>query len=171
MTRLLAVLGLALGLVACGPNTKAAQDNLQASNAFMAANAKQPGVVTLPDGLQYRIVAKGPADGPKPAPADEIKVHYEGRLLGPADKPLDGKVFDSSFQRGTPADFPELKGLIPAWVEALQQMHPGDEWLLFVPPSLGYGANETGPIPANSVLVFRIRLIGVLPHPGGAAMG
>ncbi len=170
MTRLLTVLGLTLGLVACGPNSKAAQDNLQTAASFMAANGKQPGVVTLPDGLEYKIVSSGPADGPKPTPQDEVKVHYEGRLLGPAGKPLEGTVFDSSFQRGTPADFP-LNGLIPAWIEALQQMRPGDEWLLFVPPALGYGDKETGPIPANSVLVFRIRLIGVLPHPGGAVMG
>ncbi len=171
MTRLLIAVGLALGLAACAPKTKAAQDNLQAANTFMAANAKQAGVVTLPDGLEYKIIASGPADGPKPNPQDEIKVHYEGRLLGPAGKELQGEVFDSSFQRGQPADFPELSSLVPAWVEALQKMRPGDEWLLFVPPSLGYGDKDTGPIPANSVLIFRIRLIGVLPHPGGAAMG
>ena len=170
MTRMFAVIGLALGLVACAPHSKAAQDNLQTANSFMAANAKQPGVVTLPDGLEYKIISSGPADGVKPTAASEVKVHYEGRLLGPAGKPLDGEVFDSSFQRGTPADFP-LQGLIPAWIEALQMMKPGDEWLLFVPPALGYGDKETGPIPANSVLVFRIRLIGVLPHPAGAVMG
>jgi peptidylprolyl isomerase/FKBP-type peptidyl-prolyl cis-trans isomerase FklB len=133
----------------------------------MAANAKAPGVVTLPDGLEYKVITNGPAGGPTPKPQDEIKVHYEGRLIGPPGKEMQGQVFDSSFQRGQPADFPQLGSLVPAWVEALQKMRPGDEWLLFVPPSLGYGDQDTGPIPANSVLIFRIRLIGVQPHPGG----
>jgi FKBP-type peptidyl-prolyl cis-trans isomerase len=164
--RQFAVLGLALALVACGPRSKAAQDNLSAANVFMAANAKAPGVVTLPDGLQYKVVTSGPAGGVSPKAEDEVKVHYEGRLLGPAGKPLEGQVFDSSFQRGEPADFPQLGGLIPAWVEALQKMHPGDEWLLFVPPQLGYGEEGAGPIPPNSVLIFRVRLIGVMPHAG-----
>ncbi len=173
MTRLFAVLGLALALAACGPKTKAqdngaAAANLSAANAFMAANAKAAGVTTLPDGLQYKVITTGPAGGPSPKPEDEVKVHYEGRLLGPAGKPLEGQVFDSSFQRGQPADFPQLGGLIPAWIEALEKMHPGDEWLLFVPPTLGYGDQDTGPIPANSVLIFRVRLIGVQAHPGGA---
>ena len=174
MTRLLTALGLALALAACGPKTKAqdnaaASANLSAANAFMAANAKAPGVVALPDGLQYKVVTTGPAGGPTPRPEDEVKVHYEGRLLGPAGKALEGQVFDSSFQRGQPADFPQLSGLIPAWIEALQKMHPGDEWILFVPPALGYGEEGAGPIPPNSVLVFRVRLIGVESHPGGAA--
>ena len=163
MTRLLIALGLALSLAACGPDTKLAKANLDAANSFMASNAKQPGVVTLPDGLEYKIIASGPADGAKPHVSDEVKVHYEGKLL-------DGKVFDSSFARGEPADFP-VAGLVPAWVEALQMMRPGDEWQLFVPPALGYGDKATGPIPANSVLIFRMRLIGVLPHPAGPVLG
>jgi peptidylprolyl isomerase/FKBP-type peptidyl-prolyl cis-trans isomerase FklB len=92
-----------------------------------------------------------------------VKVNYEGKLIN-------GTVFDSSFQRGEPADLP-LQGLIPGWVEALQLMHPGDEWMLYVPPELGYGANSPDPIPPNSVLVFRIQLLGVLQHPGGPAQG
>ncbi|QUD90781.1 FKBP-type peptidyl-prolyl cis-trans isomerase [Phenylobacterium montanum] len=132
----------------------------------MAANAKAPGVVTLPDGLQYKIVASGPAGGPSPKAEDEVKVHYEGRLVGPPGKPMEGQVFDSSFQRNAPADFPRLGDLVPAWVEALQKMHPGDEWILFVPPKLGYGEDGAGPIPPNSVLIFRVRLIGVMPHAG-----
>ena len=163
MTRLIVALGLALALSACGPKSKAAQDNLNAAASFLASNGKQPGVVTLPDGLEYKIVASGAADGPKPKPADEVKVHYEGKLL-------DGTVFDSSFTRGVPADF-TLGNLIPAWVEAIQLMRPGDEWLLYVPPQLGYGEKGAGPIPPNSVLVFRIKLLGVLPHPDGGNMG
>jgi FKBP-type peptidyl-prolyl cis-trans isomerase len=164
VTKIMIILGLALGLAACGQKT-AAQDSpqtqkaaLDAAASFMAANAKQPGVVTLPDGLQYKVVTLGPAGGPHPKPADEVKVHYEGKLVS-------GVVFDSSFQRGEPVDF-TLGNLIPAWIEALQRMRPGDEWTLYVPPALGYrDRTDVGPIPPNSVLIFRIQLLGVLPHP------
>ena len=86
--------------------------------------------------------------------SDLIKVHYEGKLV-------DGTVFDSSFQRGKPALMP-LGGLVPGWMEALPLMHPGDEWVLYLPPDLGYGADGQGPIPPNSVLIFRLQLLGVL---------
>ena len=159
------VLAFALmALAACGPNKKAA-DNLGAAKTFLAANAKAPGVVTLPSGLQYKIVRSGPKDGLRPHPGDEVKVHYEGKLL-------DGKVFDSSYERGVPAAMP-LDALIPAWIEALQLMRPGDEWVLYVPPALGYGEEGAGggEIPGNSVLIFKIELIGVLPGPGSVAQG
>lgn len=162
MSRLLTVLALTLSLAACN-GQREAKANLAASASFMAANLKAPGVKTLPSGVQYRIVSSGPADGPHPGPNDEVKVNYEGKLL-------DGKVFDSSFARGEPADF-ALGGLIPAWVEALQQMRPGDEWILYVPPEMGYGDKASGPIPPNSVLIFKIQLLGVLPHPGGTQLG
>ena len=126
---------------------------------------KAAGVVTLPSGLQYKIVRSGPASGAKPHAGDEVKVHYEGKLL-------DGTVFDSSYERGVPAAMP-LDALIPAWIEALQLMRPGDEWVLYVPPALGYGEEGAGggQIPGNSVLIFRIELIGVLPGPGSIAQG
>jgi len=149
-----AALAATLSLSACGPSKKQ-QESLAAADAFMAQNAKQPGVVTLADGLQYRIVRSGPATGPKPNPTDEVKVHYEGKLVS-------GEVFDSSYERGQPASFP-LQGLVPAWREALVMMRPGDEWTLYVPPALGYGAQDKGPIPGNSVMIFRIELIDVLP--------
>ncbi len=160
MHRLLIALGLVLGLAACHSRHAAAQAQSGPSptDAYMAANAKKPGVITLPDGLQYKVVSSGPANGVKPQASDEVKVDYEGKLVS-------GQVFDSSFARGTPADLP-LQGLIPAWVEALQMMRPGDEWILYVPPALGYGEQGQGPIPPNSVLIFRIKLIGVLSHPG-----
>ena len=161
MKRLLIAVGLVLGLTACHSGKAKAQANLSAGANFLAANAKLPGVVTLPDGLEYKIITSGPADGAKPQLSDEVKVHYEGKLLS-------GQVFDSSFARGEPADLP-LQNLIPAWVEALQIMRPGDEWMLYVPAALGYGDQAAGPIPPDSVLVFRIRLIGVLAHPGGMA--
>ena len=151
---LVAVLAAALTLSACGPSKKQ-QESLAAAQAFLAQNARQPGVVTLADGLQYKIVRSGPASGAKPSPTDEVKVNYEGKLV-------DGTVFDSSYERGTPASFP-LQGLVPAWKEALVMMRPGDEWTLYVPPELGYGAEDKGPIPGNSVMIFRIELIDVLP--------
>ena len=160
MTRSLATLaaGLlaALSLSACGPS-KEAIANMDAAKTFMANNAKAEGVKTLPSGVQYKIVTSGPAEGTSPKKSDEVKVHYEGKLLS-------GEIFDSSFQRGAPATFP-LGGLIPAWVEALQQMKPGDEWLLYVPPEQGYGAQGAGPIPPNSVLIFRIQLIAFRDRP------
>jgi len=122
--------------------------------AFLAQNAKAPGVTTLPSGLQYKVLKAGDAKGPSPKPGDAIKVHYEGKLA-------DGTVFDSSFQRGKPVLMP-LGGLVPAWMEALPLMHPGDEWILYVPPDLGYGPEGQGPIPPNSVLIFRIQFLGML---------
>ena len=152
----------AIGLNACGPS-KAAKANLDAATTFMATNAKAPGVKTLPSGVQYKVVTSGPMEGTSPKPTDEVKVHYEGKLIS-------GEVFDSSFERGAPASFP-LQGLIPAWVEALQQMKPGDEWLLYVPPEQGYGAKGAGPIPPNSVLIFRIQLIAFRDRPKAPVTG
>jgi FKBP-type peptidyl-prolyl cis-trans isomerase len=131
-----------------------AQKNLAEGKAFLENNAKVEGVKTLPSGVQYKVVRSGPEGGVSPRPQDEIKIHYEGKLL-------DGEVFDSSYERGVPASYP-LGGLIPAWVEALQLMKPGDEWILYVPPAQGYGAQGAGPIPGNSVLIFRIELFDVL---------
>ena len=116
-----------------------------AGAAFLAANAKAPGVVTLPSGLQYKVITSGPKTGPSPKLGDIIKVHYEGKLL-------DGTVFDSSFERKQAAIMP-LDGLVQAWLEALPMMHVGDEWVLYVPSELGYGEREAGPIPAGSVEV------------------
>jgi peptidylprolyl isomerase/FKBP-type peptidyl-prolyl cis-trans isomerase FklB len=157
--RIVLALVAAAGLAGCHSKAAPRAVDTGANDAFLAKNAKAPGVVTLPDGLQYRVVTSGPADGPHPKISDEVKVNYEGKLLS-------GEVFDSSFARGAPAAFP-LQGLIPGWVEALQLMRPGDEWILWTPPALGYGDETKGPIPANSVLQFRIQLLGVLPHQVG----
>jgi FKBP-type peptidyl-prolyl cis-trans isomerase len=163
--RIAAAAALVLALGACHP--KAAQPKPPADStanaAFMANNSKQPGVVTLPDGLQYKIVSSGPAEGMKPRATDEVKVNYEGKLLS-------GDIFDSSFKRGEPATFP-LDEVIPGWTEVMQLMRPGDEWLVWIPPQLGYGEEDKGPIPANSVLQFRIQLIGVLQHGSPSANG
>jgi len=121
---------------------------------FLARNAREPGVKTLASGLQYKVVAAAPAGAVSPRLGDFIKVHYEGKLVS-------GEVFDSSFERGKPVIMP-LGGLVPAWMEALPRMKVGDEWILYAPPELGYGAEGAGPIPPNSVLVFRVKLLGML---------
>ncbi len=146
-----------------GPQAPAAADQSAASKAFLARNAKEPGVVVLPDGLQYKIVSSGPANGLKPHINDEVKVNYEGKLI-------DGTVFDSSYERGQPAAM-ELKGLVKSWQEALVKMKPGDVWMLYVPPELGYGAEGQGPIPPGAALIFKIELIDFLPGPGSTANG
>jgi peptidylprolyl isomerase/FKBP-type peptidyl-prolyl cis-trans isomerase FklB len=152
----------ALPLTACGPSPKA-KANLAATEAFLAQNAKAPGVVTLPDGLQYRIVTSGPATGLKPHLQDEVKVNYEGKLI-------DGTVFDSSYERGQPYAAP-LNNLVKGWQEALQLMRPGDVWMLYVPPELGYGADGQGKIPPGAALIFKIELIDSLPGPGTVQRG
>lgn len=130
--------------------------------AFLEKNAKEEGVQTLPSGLQYRVIQSGPAGGVSPDRNDLVKVDYEGKLV-------DNTVFDSSFARGAPAIFtPE--SVVPGWTEALQKMHVGDEWILFVPPALGYGETGAGgDIPANAVLIFRLKLLDVAKVPGGGS--
>jgi FKBP-type peptidyl-prolyl cis-trans isomerase len=144
---------LAAGAAHAQPAAPAAPAPAPAAD-FLAKTAKEPGVVTLPSGLEYKVVAAGPATGPSPKIGDVIKVHYEGKLTN-------GQVFDSSFERNKPALMP-LDQLVPAWMEALPRMHVGDEWILYVPPALGYGADGAGPIPPNSVLIFRVKLLGML---------
>jgi peptidylprolyl isomerase/FKBP-type peptidyl-prolyl cis-trans isomerase FklB len=151
----------ALSLAACHKNLP---DQSSQAQAFMAANAKQAGVQTLPSGLQYKVVRSGPTSGLKPQLGDEVKVNYEGKLVS-------GEVFDSSYARGVPAAMP-LRGLIKGWQEALQLMRPGDEWILYVPPNLGYGEEGAGgTIPPGAALIFRIELIGVLPAEGRIQQG
>ena len=134
--------------------------NAKAAEAFMATNAKAEGVQTLPSGLQYKVIASGPSGAPGADRNDLVRVDYEGALT-------DGTVFDSSFAKGQPfVTSPEQ--VVPGWTEALQLMKAGDEWLLYVPPALGYGEQGGGAkIPGNAVLVFRIKLLDVAPVPGG----
>ena len=147
------------------PGGAAARGPTEKDKTFMLENQLAPGVVSLPSGLQYKVIHAGPVTGAHPTAEDEVKVNYEGTLL-------DGTVFDSSFKRGEPAVFP-IAGLIKAWREALPLMRPGDEWMLYVPPSLGYGDVGAGnDIPGGAVLVFRMQLLGVLPKEGaGTANG
>lgn len=174
MLRRTAVLAFALlALAACNkPASKdgaapgvdpAAEKNHAAGEAFLKKNAMEPGVMTTPSGIQYKIIRQGPTTGIHPKPEDEVKVHYEGTLL-------DGTVFDSSYRQGQPVIF-VLGKLIPGWVEGIQLMRPGDEYMLYVPYDKAYGDSESGPIPPGSTLVFRIELLGVLPKGGGVGLG
>ncbi len=130
--------------------------------AFMEKNAREDGVQSLPSGLQYQVVQSGPSGGESPDRNDLVKVEYEGKLV-------DGEVFDSSFARGAPAIFtPET--VVPGWTEALQKMRVGDEWILYVPPELGYGERGGPPaIPPNAVLIFRLKLLDIARAPGGGS--
>lgn len=120
--------------------------------AFLADNGKKPGVVTTASGLQYLVVKSG--SGPSPKATDTVKVNYEGKLI-------DGTIFDSSYQRGEPASFP-VNQVIPGWTEALQLMKVGDQWQLFIPANLAYGAQSPSPtIPPNSMLIFKVELLGI----------
>ena len=147
-------LAIAAALCAGAAQAQPAAPAAASPAEFMARTAKEPGVTSLPSGLEYKIVTSGPAGGPSPKPGDIIKVHYEGKLTN-------GQVFDSSFERGKPVLMP-LEGLVPAWMEALPKMKVGDEWTLYVPPQLGYGPAGAGPIPPNAVLIFRVKLLGLL---------
>ncbi|MGE4103520.1 MAG: FKBP-type peptidyl-prolyl cis-trans isomerase [Pirellulales bacterium] len=133
--------------------TQQVGENLAAGNAFLAANGKKPGVVTLPSGLQYKVLKAG--TGQKPKATDTVKTHYTGRLI-------DGTVFDSSVDRNEPVSFP-VGNVIPGWVEALQLMPVGSKWQLFIPAKLAYGERGTpgGEIPPNSTLVFEIELLNI----------
>lgn len=135
-----------------------AAQNLAAGEAFLAANSKKEGTVTLPSGLQYRVLREG--TGARPGVADSVTVHYRGTLL-------DGTEFDSSYERGQPEDLP-VAGVIDGWTEALQLMGVGAKWQLFVPAKLAYGNRAFGRIPAGSTLLFELELLAV-GAPGDAA--
>lgn len=125
--------------------------NRQAGEAFLAENAKRQEVKVTSSGLQYEVIEEG--DGPTPTAQDSVTVHYTGKLI-------DGTVFDSSVDRGEPADFPVTQ-VIPGFAEGLKMMNKGSKYVLYIPASLGYGNNEAGSIPAGSTLVFEVEMIEV----------
>lgn len=127
--------------------------------AFLAANKDKEGVQVTDSGLQYLVIEAG--DGVSPAAEDTVSVHYEGTLV-------DGTVFDSSIQRGTPASFP-LNRVISGWTEGLQLMQVGAKYRFFIPSELGYGARDAGQIPPNSTLIFDVELLDVTPAQGVAS--
>jgi len=127
--------------------------NLKIGEEFLAANKSKPGVVTLPSGLQYEIMKAG--TGPKPTLTDKVKCHYHGTTI-------EGKVFDSSVDKGQPATFP-VGQVIPGWTEALQLMPVGSKWKLFVPAALAYGEKGAGAdIKPNSTLIFEVELLEIV---------
>jgi FKBP-type peptidyl-prolyl cis-trans isomerase FklB len=127
--------------------------NLEKSNAFLAENAKKEGVVTTASGLQYQIVTPGKGEFPKST--DQVKVHYTGKFI-------DGKIFDSSIERNEPVVF-GVDQVIPGWTEALQLMQPGARWMLYIPPTLGYGEQGAGGvIGPNQALIFEVELIEIV---------
>lgn len=128
------------------------EKNKKEGDLFLAENKKKEGVVTLPSGLQYKVVKEG--TGEKPTDADTVTVHYRGTLI-------DGTEFDSSYGRGNPATFP-VKGVIPGWTEALKLIKEGAKWQVFIPSNLAYGERGSGPrIGPNAALIFEVELIAI----------
>lgn len=130
-----------------------ADTNQAAADSFLAANAEREGVTTTESGLQYEVIER--ADGPTPAPEDEVTLNYRGTLT-------DGTQFDSSYDRGEPATF-SLGGVIPGFAEGIQLMPVGSTYKLYVPPELGYGpqGGPGGGIPPNSALIFEVELLEI----------
>ena len=163
---------LMTGMAGCGNNTEKSQDteatepaaetvneerapikdNLTIGREFLEENAKNDSVKVTESGLQYMVLKEG--NGAKPGPTDTVTVHYTGTLI-------DGKVFDSSVERGEPATFP-LNRVIPGWTEGLQLMSEGSKYRLFIPSELAYGEKGAGDdILPNSTLIFDVELIKV----------
>ncbi len=133
--------------------SKATEGAIQQGKDFLTQNAQKEGVVTLASGLQYEVLTEG--KGAKPKAGDTVKVHYHGTLL-------DGKVFDSSVQRGEPAIF-GVTQVIRGWVEALQLMPVDSKWKLFIPSDLAYGAQGAGKdIGPHTTLIFEVELIEIV---------
>jgi FKBP-type peptidyl-prolyl cis-trans isomerase len=130
---------------------QAGDANKKAGDAFLAANKTKDGVITLPSGLQYKILTQG--TGPKPAATDTVVCNYKGTLL-------DNSEFDSSYSRNQPLTIP-VSGVIKGWTEALQLMPVGSKWQLFIPSDLAYGPQAKGPIGPNSTLIFEVQLLSI----------
>jgi FKBP-type peptidyl-prolyl cis-trans isomerase len=124
---------------------------ISAGETFLAANKTKPGVITTASGLQYEVITQG--TGAKPVLTDTVVCHYRGTFLN-------GQVFDESYSRGTPIEFP-LTGVIKGWTEVLQLMPVGSKYKVWVPYQLGYGSSDYGPIPGGSMLTFEIELLNI----------
>jgi FKBP-type peptidyl-prolyl cis-trans isomerase FklB len=135
--------------------------NAEEGVTFLKENAKKSGVVTLPNGLQYKVVEEG--KGAMPKASDTVSVEYEGTFIN-------GEVFDSSYKRGKPVSF-QVQNVIPAWSQALQLMKAGSTWMVYAPADLAYGKTGifNGPIGPQKTLVFKIHLISVDATPAPAA--
>ena len=128
-----------------------AEKVLAAGKRFLADNEKKEGVITMPSGLQYKIIKEG--SGRTPTAADTVTVQYTSKFI-------DGTEFDSSYKRDKPPTFP-VNGVIDGWTEALLMMKEGSQWRLFIPPELAYGDKRAGSIEPNSTLIFDVELISV----------
>ncbi|MDR2444946.1 MAG: FKBP-type peptidyl-prolyl cis-trans isomerase [Spirochaetaceae bacterium] len=128
--------------------------NLESGKRFLEENSKKNGIITTESGLQYEVIKE--TDGPKPSADGVVQVNYEGSLV-------DGKIFDSSYKREEPVEFP-LNQVIAGWTEGIQLMSPGSHYKFYIPPELGYGDQSVGNglIPANSVLIFDVELLDIL---------
>ncbi len=135
-----------------GENQAKAMENKKAGDTFLAQNKSKEGVKVTGSGLQYKVINEGA--GPKPTSSDKVKVHYHGTLI-------DGSVFDSSVNRGEPAEF-GVTQVIPGWVEALQLMPVGSKWTLYIPSELAYGQNGPPSIGPSQVLVFDVELLDIV---------
>ena len=144
-------LSMALSNVEAKKAEEASFDTLEEGVAFLEENGRKENVSTTESGLQYEVVTLG--DGPMPTEASTVAVFYEGTLL-------DGTIFDGNFDTGDTITFP-LNGVIPGWTEGLQLMPVGSTYRFFIPSNLAYGSNGTGPIPANSTLIFKVELLEV----------
>lgn len=131
---------------------EAGEENKKKGAEYLEKNKSADGIKVTASGLQYKVEKEG--DGKTPTKTDTVKAHYKGTLI-------DGTQFDSSYDRGQPAEFP-VQGVIPGWSEALQLMKVGAKYKLFVPPELAYGASGRPGIPANSVLVFEVELLDIV---------
>ena len=129
------------------------EKNREEGDAYMATNKERNMVNTTPSGLQYEVLVEG--SGAKPGPEDIVRVHYEGTLI-------DGTVFDSSYTRGVPAEFP-LNAVIVGWTEGLQLMNEGSTYRFVIPPNLAYGSSGAGSsVPPNATLIFKVELLSIL---------
>jgi FKBP-type peptidyl-prolyl cis-trans isomerase FklB len=136
-----------------------AEKNRRAGEAFFSDNAKKEGVVTLPSGLQYKILKKG--DGKTPTLDDKVVCEYKGTVL-------DGTEFDSSEKRGHAVTLP-VKGIMPGWTQALQMMPAGSKWQLYIPPQLAYGEKIVNGIGPNAMLIFEVEVVSIEDKPQTAA--
>lgn len=135
---------------------KMSEQNKEQGTAFLEGNKNKPEVVALPSGLQYKILSQGNGEGASPTLFDVVKIHYKGFST-------DGRILDSSYTRGEPVTIP-VNQAIPGWAEALQKMHVGDKWQLFVPSYLAYGPTGMPPqIGPDMTLIFELELVAINP--------
>jgi FKBP-type peptidyl-prolyl cis-trans isomerase FkpA len=150
MNRFTAAAILSLSIVAATPSLADSASNLKSGEAFLAANAKKPKVITTKSGLEYMVLRDG--KGARPTAASTVRVHYKGYFKS-------GKVFDQSYG-GDPIEFP-LSGVISGWTEGVGLMKVGAKYRFWIHPKLAYGSQDKDPIPGNSMLIFDVELLGV----------